>query len=287
MSIKQTHPNDGERMITGHLCTLGIIVPRVRIRASIHRVDHVNTAIRRSVTVRRHVYHVQGPNCVWHMDGHHKLIRWRFVTHGGIDGYSRTVVFLRCSTNNEATTVFSVFTNAVQVHGLPNRVRTDLGGENADVWRYMIEQHASSLAVITGSSTHNQRIEHLWHDVFRCIGILFYNTFYKLEEENYLDCLNEVDLFCLHCFFLPRINAALQSFIDSWNNHPISTARNRTPNQLFIEGALEQGVAPTRPPSPVLLGANHCSDHVLVPRSTFRPCQQLTRQIETQSFARK
>ena len=26
------------------------------------------------------------------IDGHHKLVRWRFVTHCGIDGYSRLIV---------------------------------------------------------------------------------------------------------------------------------------------------------------------------------------------------
>ena len=282
-SIKETSPNDGERMMMGHLARLGIIVPRVRIRSSIHRVDPINTAIRRSVTVRRRVYHVEGPNSLWHIDGNHKLIRWRFVIHGGIDGYSRTVVFLRCSTNNEARTVFSPFEKAVQDHGLPNRVRSDLGGENVDVWRYMIEQHSSTSAVVTGSSTHNERIERLWRDVFRCVGVLFYNTFRKLEEDNHLDCLNEVDLFCLHWVFTPRINAALESFVESWNNHPVSTARNRTPNQLFIQGAMEQGMVPTRPPSCLVPDSNrHPSprDHVTVPHSMFSPCRLLSQQIE-------
>ena len=31
-------------------------------------------------------------------------IRWRFVIHAGIDGYSRMVVFIHCSTNNRAET---------------------------------------------------------------------------------------------------------------------------------------------------------------------------------------
>ena len=48
--IKQSHSNDGERLITGHLVTRGIVIPRARIRASIHRVDPINTALRRSVT---------------------------------------------------------------------------------------------------------------------------------------------------------------------------------------------------------------------------------------------
>ncbi len=116
VDIKVEHPNDGERLLIGHLATRGIIVPRARVRGSIHRVDPENTAIRRSVTIRRRVYHVDGPNSLWHVDGHHKLIRWHMVIHGGIDGYSRTVVFLRCSDNNRASTVLTAFLSAVQRH---------------------------------------------------------------------------------------------------------------------------------------------------------------------------
>ena len=85
------HPNDGERLLIGHLAARGIIVQRVRVCASIHRVDPENTAIRRSVTIRRS-YHVQGPNSLWHVDGNHKLVRWRLVIHGGIYGYSRAAM---------------------------------------------------------------------------------------------------------------------------------------------------------------------------------------------------
>ena len=34
-SIKQSHPNDGERLMIGHLHRLGITVQRSRLRASI------------------------------------------------------------------------------------------------------------------------------------------------------------------------------------------------------------------------------------------------------------
>ena len=44
--------------------------------------------------------------------------RWRFVIHGGIDGYSRMVVFLKCSNNNKAATVFESFLRSVQVGSL-------------------------------------------------------------------------------------------------------------------------------------------------------------------------
>ena len=164
--IKRNHPSDGERMIIGHLCRLGINVPRSRVRSSIHRIDPVNVTLRRNVAIRRRVYHSDGPNCVWHLDGYHKMVRWRFVIHGAIDGFSRSVVYLTCADNNRATTALSAFTNAVGRFGLPNKVRTDGGGENVDVWRCMIEAHSTETAVITGSSVHNERIEKLRRDVF-------------------------------------------------------------------------------------------------------------------------
>lgn len=157
VEIKQRHP-DGER---GHLASQNIRLPRTRIRASIHGIVPEGTAIRRSIAVRRRNYHAPGPNYVWHIDGNHKLIKYRFVIHGAIDGYSRMVMYLTCSDNNRASTVLSSFTKAVQENGLPSYVRSDLGGENVDVWRFMVEQHATQNAVITGSSTHNERVERL------------------------------------------------------------------------------------------------------------------------------
>ena len=160
--IKQIHPNDGECMLIGHLTRLNVIVPRSRVRASIHRVDAIVTSQRRSITTRRRIYHSECPNFVWHIDSHHKLIKWRFVTHGSIDGCSHLVTYLHYADNYRASTVFAFFTKAVDEFGLPQKICTDLGGENTEVWRYMIEQHSSNATVITGASTHNQRIERMW-----------------------------------------------------------------------------------------------------------------------------
>ena len=60
--IKRSHPNDGERLLIGHLRSQNIFLPRTHVRASIHRTDPEGTAARRSVTVRRRVYHMlMGP----------------------------------------------------------------------------------------------------------------------------------------------------------------------------------------------------------------------------------
>ena len=78
------------------------------------------------------------PNSLWHLDAYHKLIRWNFVIHGGIDGFSRLIVYLRVSTNNYAATVMKAFTAAVSEYGVPSRVRVDRGGENVMVARWML-----------------------------------------------------------------------------------------------------------------------------------------------------
>lgn len=68
-----------------------------------------------------------GPNSLWHLDGHHSLVSWGFVIHGAIDGYSRLITYLQCSTNSRSETVKELFLDAIQSFGLPSRVRTESG----------------------------------------------------------------------------------------------------------------------------------------------------------------
>ena len=82
---------------------------------------------------------MQSPNSLWHLDEYHKLIRWKIVIHGAIDGYSRLITFLKALSNNRADTVFSGFVSAVEEFGLPSRIRIDRGGENVLVSQYMLE----------------------------------------------------------------------------------------------------------------------------------------------------
>ncbi|XP_039865499.1 uncharacterized protein LOC120719994 [Simochromis diagramma] len=233
--IKTEHPNVGEVMLMGHLRSKNIVVQRWRVRKSLRRVDSAGVLSRRRTAVARRVYSVPHPNFIWHIDGNHKLIRWKFVVHGAIDGYSRMLMFLQCSSNNRAETVKALFTAAVGQFGRPLHIRTDHGGENAQIWEDMRASRGES-SVLMGSSVHNQRIERFNRDLNNNCSRIYAPIFYELESLGILDLENATDLFCLHYVFLPRINRTLKEFKAGYNNHSVSTEGNRTPIQLFACG---------------------------------------------------
>lgn len=78
---------------------------------------------------RRRKYTVTCPNKLWHINGNHKLIRLSLVIHGAIDGYSRWMMCLKCSSNNLASTVLKLFEDVVKEHSMPSRVWGDHSGK--------------------------------------------------------------------------------------------------------------------------------------------------------------
>ena len=161
------------------------------------------------------------------------------MTHAGIDGYSRLIVYLHCSNNNKASTVYSLFLKGVQRYGLPSRVGSDQGRENTMIAHHMLENRGLNRgSMIVGSSVHNQRIERLWRDLHRCVTQLYYRLFYFLEYQGLLNPVNEYHLFALHYVFIPCLNKSLDGFVQSWNSHSLRTEHGHSPNQLFTAGAL-------------------------------------------------
>eukprot|EP00794_Sanderia_malayensis_P013230 gene13230-14588_t len=70
----------------------------------------------------------------------------------------------------------------------------------------------------------------------RTVSIVRRTIFYYMEQINILDPLNPTHLYCLHATFLPRLNEVLQELLHDWNNHPMSSASNMSPDQLWHLG---------------------------------------------------
>ena len=103
---QERNSNCGQVMLQGYLSSIGVNVQRWRICESISRIDPLWQQVRWHQQISRRRYYVPGANSYWHIDGrHHSLIPWRLVIHGGVDGFSRMIVYLNCATNSKATTV--------------------------------------------------------------------------------------------------------------------------------------------------------------------------------------
>ena len=79
--LANEHPNSGYREIRSLLATQ---TPPVRIQRDclqsiLREVDPAGVTRRWATTIRRRNYQVPTANYMWHVDTHHKLIRWKFV----------------------------------------------------------------------------------------------------------------------------------------------------------------------------------------------------------------
>ncbi|KAL3988945.1 hypothetical protein ACER0C_013263 [Sarotherodon galilaeus] len=214
-SIKTRTPHVGYRMMKGMLQAMGHHVQWKRVYSSMHRVDSA----------------VQGPLYLMHIDTNHKLIRFGLVIFGGIDGYSRKIMYLGAAANNRASTALAFFLEAVQKY-----VRGDQGVENVGIARCMFTIRGCGRgSFLSGKSVHNQRIERLWRDVWMAVSSVHYETLHNLEDEGLVDPTDGVHMFCAQHTFLPRLQRDLDVFRQGWDNHPLRTERNLSP-QLWTLG---------------------------------------------------
>ena len=241
--ILQVTPFSGETYIQGALRSRGIHIQRWKIRDALQQVDPVNRAVRRRYTIRRRIYNVKKPNHLWHVDSNRKLIHWRFILHGCIDGYNRAIVYLKCFNDNLATTLLQCFILGAQGFGLPSRVRGDRRVKSVDVARFMIEQRGLNReSFIGGRSVHNQRIERLWAEANRVVSSFYIDLFNFMDYTGILDAHDERDLFALHYVYKPAIQASLDEFISQWNHHGLCTMRSVSPLALWYSEMVASGV---------------------------------------------
>ncbi|KAK0543243.1 hypothetical protein OC846_006487 [Tilletia horrida] len=160
MDLRGMHSSEvGERGTVGAIRQTGLRVSRARLRRIIQEQDPLGAHSRWHPHLKRREYFVPFVNSLWHIDGHHKLIRWKIVIHGAIDGKSRLVTYLQAAGNNRAETVARLFVKAVNSRGWPSRLRGDHGGEIWIVGRIMEEKRGAWDAARRGLDIGIQDVE--------------------------------------------------------------------------------------------------------------------------------
>ncbi|CAC5404069.1 unnamed protein product [Mytilus coruscus] len=166
-----------------------------------------------------------GPNHLWHIDTNHKLVKKRFVIIGGVDGFSRMTMFLNVVITTRLKTVLNCFCQVSPTSVCPLRVRSDKGLESVSVADFMLSERGDG-SMLTGPSTHNQRIERLWRDIFEGVLCYFYNLFYYMEDQDILDPFKLQHLAALHFIYIGEINRRLQLWKTAWAGHRMRTVKS-------------------------------------------------------------
>ena len=66
-----------------------------------------------------------------------------------------------------------------------------------------------------------------------------FNLFF-LPPTEILNLDELVQRYVLHYIFMPRSNHVITSFVQEWNNHPLRSEKNWTPQQIWTNGMIDQ-----------------------------------------------
>ena len=91
----------GYRRIHKALKSKGYICRRDDVRQIVKQLDPDSVKLRKRRRLHRRRYVADGPNFVWHLDGHDKLKPFGFSIHGCIDGFSQYLIWLEVASSNK------------------------------------------------------------------------------------------------------------------------------------------------------------------------------------------
>ena len=157
------------------------------------------------------------------------------MIHATIDDYSRLPLYCHCSNTNRAETVLFLF----EIH-MDYLQQLDVIREEKMSKLHIIclvihsgVQVEVALSVDAASTTNASNGFGEMYLHFTGCTSLFYHLFYHLEDSGILNCDDPIHLWCLHLIYIPY-NLSLTTFVDGWENHPMSSVRGLSPRQLIM-----------------------------------------------------
>ncbi|KAI0309099.1 hypothetical protein OF83DRAFT_1072555 [Amylostereum chailletii] len=97
---------------------------------------------------------------------------------------------------------------------------------------------------IWGRSVHNIHIERLWVDVTSGFGSKWKEFFRLLELHRGLNTDQDAHIWLLHHLFLAEINADVEAWMATWNNHTLSRRgqHHQSPTVMYAHGTAQHGI---------------------------------------------
>lgn len=194
----------------------GLNVKRVVILQMLHLLNSCGIQHWRAKWFQRHLYICPGPDFVWHLDGHNKLMPFGFAIHGCIDAYSSRLMWLKVgSSNNDPSIIAEYYLECIgNLEYTAQKIQCDLGTENSTLKNlHSFLANDNGACVIFGKSTANQRIEAWWSTLRKCVTNWYMNFFKDLREVNLYNNSNILHVECLKYCFMDVIQSDLKSFM--------------------------------------------------------------------------
>ncbi|XP_071944693.1 uncharacterized protein [Antedon mediterranea] len=205
----------------------GLNIDKETVRIILNLLDPEGVEARRRRRLHRRIYHVPGPNYIWHIDSYDKLKPYGICINGCIDGFSRHIIWLEAYfTSSNPKVIAGYYVNSVrQKMGCPKSIRTDFGTENSIVGpmqQFLCNENSS---FIQGTSQHNQRIESWWGILRKHFTQFWMDAFEQQKNDGRYDG-GLIDKSLFQFLYLPFLKDELDSVANEWNAHRISKSRN-------------------------------------------------------------
>ena len=187
----------------------------------------------------RRIYCLNGPNDVWHWNGYDKMKQYGFPIHGGVDGFSRKILWLKVVRSNKNPIVpAALYLRAIKQQGLcPNLLKTDWWSENRDIAAVPCFLTGSNLSHIYGASYANQRIENWWSHFKRSFSAWVIDYFKQLVHDGIFVPGNVFHMECIWFVYADCLQCKLDEVKNEWNLHTIRYTKgcqvSGIPNHLY------------------------------------------------------